>query len=124
MIGQKNISNNNLISCIAGTGGVAKNQIVMIVNEKVYQCDGDNKTHAGFAIGIAKQNINQDENGKIQISGEFYDSSLNLVSGNIYYVGIGGTISDSSGSGFSQKIGIAKNEHTLIIDLGEAIVNI
>ena len=123
MIGQKATNDNNLISCIVGIGGIVKSQIVMIVDEKVYACDGDNKTHAGYAVGIARNTV-ESGNAKIQTNGEYTDSSLSLTSGTIYYIGPGGTISNSSGSGFSQKVGIAKNEHTLIIDLGEAIVNI
>ena len=42
MIGQKATNDNNLISCIVGIGGIVKSQIVMIVDEKVYACDGDN----------------------------------------------------------------------------------
>ena len=113
------------INCVAGIGGVTQYQVVMIVNGLIYPCDGDNKTHAGKAIGIAKENIAAGNSGKVQIFGEINNTSWNLTSGEIYFLSIGGTISlTPSEIGFYQKVGIAKSEHILILEIGEAIKNI
>ena len=107
------------INATAGIGGVTQYQIVMIVNELLYPCDGNNNTHAWKAIGIAKENISAGNSGKVQIFGEINNSSWNLTSGEIYFLSLGGTISSTPGTGFFQKVGIAKTNKILILELGE-----
>ena len=110
------------INATAGVGGVTQYQVVMIVNELLYPCDGNNNTHAGKAIGIAKENISAGNSGKVQIFGEVNNPSWNLTSGEIYLVSLAGTISLTPGTGFFQKVGIAKTNKILILELGEAII--
>jgi len=111
------------IICTAGTGGVVAFQAVMLYSGLIIPVDGANATHAGYAVGIVLQTLAAGSSGKVQTSGRVVNPAWSLTPGAIYYIGPAGTISDTPPvTGFWQKIGIAKDVHTLIISLGEAIV--
>jgi hypothetical protein len=108
----------------AGPGGINAFQVVIMAPDGSFAipADGSNYTHAGLVIGMATTDISDGEDGPIKTSGEVVNPDWDLDPGEIYYVGVAGTISKTpAATGFWQKIGVAKDSVTLIISIGEAI---
>jgi hypothetical protein len=111
------------IGCLSGPGGVSAFQAVMLYEGLAYPADGENPTHAGYVIGMAMQAITQTIPGRVITSGKIVNQSWDLVPGSNYFLAVAGTISTTPPTiGFQQKMGIAKDAHTLIIMLGEAVL--
>lgn len=117
-------SSRDVVMVTSGVGGINAYQVVIIdpVSEKSIPADGENDTHAGLVVGMALVDIAEDATGPIQLSGEIVNPDWSLGTGKIYFVGLGGTITDTPPArGFCQKIGVSKDDTGLIIDLGDAI---
>jgi hypothetical protein len=113
-----------VIGVTAGIGGINAYQVVMIdpITGVSIPADGTNNTHAGHVVGMALANIAEGEDGFIQQIGGVENLSWDLDPGEIYYLTVAGTISKTPPAiGFWQRIGIAKDSVTLIINLGEPI---
>lgn len=111
------------IVATAGIGGINAYQVVLMsTSEEAIPADGSNSTHAGLVVGMAPTAIAEGEDGTVQQIGEIENVTWNLDPGEIYYVGVAGTIAKTPPTtGFWQKIGIAKDSVTLILNIGEAI---
>ena len=113
-----------VIGVTAGIGGINAYQVVMIdpITGVSIPADGTNSTHAGHVVGMALTDINEGEDGYIQQIGEVENLSWDLDLGEIYYLVVAGTLSKTPPViGFWQRIGIAKDSVTLIINLGEPV---
>jgi hypothetical protein len=111
------------ITVTAGIGGINAYQVVLMsTSEEAIPADGSNSTHAGLVVGMAPVAIAEGSEGSIQQMGEIVNLDWDLDPGEIYYVGVAGTISKTPPTtGFWQRIGIAKDSVTLILNIGEAI---
>jgi hypothetical protein len=75
-----------------------------------------------LVIGIAMTNIVAGAGGMVQRSGLIQNVLWSFDPGELYYLGVAGTLSKIPPvSGFWQRMGIAKNANTLLIDMGEPI---
>lgn len=111
-------------SVVAGSGGINAYQVVLIdpITGVAIPADGTNSTHAGLVVGMATATIADGEDGTIQQIGKIENSAWDLDPGEIYYLGVAGTISKTPPEiGFWQKIGVAKDPVTLILNICEAI---
>lgn len=112
----------NSVSVTAGTGGIDAYQVVMMSGDTCIPADGTNPTHAGLVFGMAVASIPEGEDGSIIMSGEIENHDWDLDPGEIYYVSLAGTINKTPPpSGFWQKLGVAKDSVTLMLNLGEPI---
>jgi len=84
--------------------------------------DSVNLTHRGKVVGISLQTVLSGISFRVVTEGEIINNTWTWVAGDIIYLnGINlSTIAPSSG--FIQKIGKAKNNTTIIVQLGESIL--
>jgi hypothetical protein len=108
---------------VGGVGGVLEYTLGYISNvNTIMTASSNNITHCNKVIGFIIETKSQGEIVKIKNQGELINTSWNLISGNVYYLGNGGGITNiTPTNGFIQKVGIAKNSTTLLIDLGQPI---
>lgn len=112
-------------SIYAVSGGLTAYQFVIIdpADGTCHCADGENPTHAGFAVGITAEARAAGQPVTIQIAGEITNPAWNLDAGEIYYLALAGTISRTPPSrGFWQKVGTSKNQTTLIIRMSEPVL--
>ena len=84
-----NISNtDNQYTYTVGTGGVLQYTVGYISNsDTIMTASSNNVSHCGKVVGIITENKLQGEQVKIQYKGEISNSSWNLTSGDVYFVG-------------------------------------
>lgn len=115
---------NSTITITAGTGGINAYQVVIVdpASGTSIPADGTNATHAGLVIGMATEPIAEDAEGDAQQTGSIENLAWDLDPGCQYFLVAGGAISKTPPStGFWQKIGVALDSVTLILQIGEAI---
>lgn len=110
---------------IAGVGGINAYQVVFIDPAAgcAFPADGTNQSHAGKVCGIAPEAIAEDEYGLVMHSGEIENPAWDLDPGEMYFLTTGGELTKTPpASGFAQKIGLAIDSVTLLIELGVPVL--
>lgn len=123
LIEGKKINDNQTYYNVAGLGGVIQYTFGYISNANtIMTASSNNITHCGKVVGIILENKNEGEKVEIITGGEVVNPNWSLISGNSYYIGLGGDATNIAPTiGFVQKIGIAKNSNTLVIRLEQPI---
>lgn len=107
-----------------GSGGLNAFQVAYMAGDgTALPASSANTTHAGRVLGISETTQAAGTDAVIQISGEIENPAWTLETGKAYFLASGGEITLTPPvAGFAQRIGVAKTEHILVINLGEPIL--
>jgi hypothetical protein len=108
----------------AGAGGVSAFAVVMMaLDGTVLPGNSSEPSHFGKIIGISNSQKLEGEECDIQASGYIQNDNWNLDPGEAYFLGSGGDLTLTPPDfGFFQKIGVAKDSVTLLIQLSEPVM--
>lgn len=106
------------------SAGVNEGQVVYLDRRNtVAAANALNETHAGRVVGIALETRSEGKSIEVAISGSVTHVKWKLTPGAKCFVSSGGMIShDPPDVGFVQRIGVAENEQTILLQIGEPVV--
>lgn len=108
------------ISYLVGTGGVLKGSVVFLTpSANIMLANSNNSSHADRIVGLSLSNADENSTSLVRFTGNISNESWSLTAGSIYYLGYGGSLTTTIPViGFIQKIGLAINPTTLILQIG------
>lgn len=86
------------------------------------EADSANLAHFGKVVGLAVSSTASGFSFPVVVTGEVTNPSWTWVAGNLIFLNGPGLANTPPGSGFSQKIGMAKNSVTVVVELGEPVL--
>jgi len=103
---------------------LAAYKIVRVDTDSVYYADKDIASHAGKILGITTETITAGNPINVQTGGELTNGAWAWVAGAIYLGSAGALTQTAPTVGILQKIGVALNATTILIDIDDPVIRI
>lgn len=113
-------SSGNTYTGIAGEN-LTSGKLVYIVLDKFYTYDGTNEHLADMLFGVALETVIANDEVHVQFGDIFTQVGLGLLSGQTYYAGENGTLTQTPTS-VSTFVGIAVNPDSIKIEIQQSII--
>ena len=102
---------------------VSANVVVMIQDGAVYPFDYTDASSVGKAMGFSVTASAIGGGVLVQMGGEMIQDGWGLTANQTYFAGTGGNITFTAPNGVVQKVGYATDANTLLIKMGEPIID-